>query len=75
MIHAERFYVSYDEYHPNSPENKLVKATLLKLLKITTSNENAKVIKQLLVTFEFVDASSNYRSDLSKVHINRNYRE
>lgn len=75
IVHAERFYVSYDEYHPNSPENKLVKATLLKLLKITTSNENAKVIKQLLVTFELVDASINYHADLSKVHINRNNRE
>lgn len=75
MVHAERFYVSYDEYHPNSSENKLVKATLLKLLKITTSNENAKTIRQLLGSFELVDASTNYHSDLSKVHINRNNRE
>lgn len=72
IIHKERFYVSYDEFHPNRAENKLVKATLLKLQKLTTSAENSKEIRQLLTAFEMVDASVNYQKDFSQVSIDRN---
>ena len=70
--HKERFYVSYGEFHPNRPENRIVKATLLKLYKLTASLENSKEIRQLLIAFEKVDASVNYAKDFSKVVINRN---
>ena len=63
MAHKERFYVAYDEFHPNRPENKLVKATLLKLQKLTTSAENSKEIRQLLTAFEMVEPSTNYTKD------------
>ena len=63
VSHKERFYMSYDEFHPNRPENKLIKATLLKLGKITTSAENSKEIRQMLTGFELVDASTNYEKD------------
>ncbi|MBR5369280.1 MAG: McrC family protein [Lachnospiraceae bacterium] len=70
--HKERFYVSFEEFHPNGPENRLVKATLIKLQKLTGSAENSKKIRQLLTAFELVDASTNYEQDFSKVVINRN---
>ena len=70
--HKERFYVSFEEFHPNGPENRLVKATLEKLQKLTGSAENSKKIRQLLTAFELVDASTNYEQDFSKVVINRN---
>lgn len=72
MVHRERFYVAYDEFHPNRSENKLVKATLLKLQKLTSSTENAREIRQLLTAFEMVEPSMNYQKDFSKVHIDRN---
>ena len=72
IVHRERFYVSYDEFHPDIPENKIVKATLEKLQKITTSAENSKKIKQLLIYFELVKPSINYEKDFSKININRN---
>lgn len=72
IIHKERFYVSYDEFHPNRPENKLIKSTLFKLQKLTTSAKNSKEIRQLLTAFETVDLSSNYSLDFSKIQINRN---
>lgn len=75
MVHQERFYVAYDEFHPNRPENKLVKATLLKLQKLTSSAENSKEIRQLLIAFEMVELSVNYQKDFSKVHIDRNTRD
>lgn len=75
MAHRERFYVAYDEFHPNRPENKLVKATLLKLQELTTSAENSKEIRQLLTAFEMVEPSTNYTKDFSQVKIDRNTKD
>ena len=75
LVHKERFYVAYDEFNPNRVENKLIKATLLKSQKLTTSAENSKEIRQLLVFFEIIDASMNYTADFSKVRINRSNRD
>ncbi len=72
IAHRERFYVAYDEFHPNRVENKLVKATLLKLQKLTGSTENSKEIRQLLMAFERVEPSLNYQNDFLKVSIDRN---
>lgn len=72
LAHKERFYVSYEEFHPDRAENRLIKATLLKLQKLTASGENSKEIRQLLMAFEMVNASVNYDKDFSKVVINRN---
>lgn len=72
VAHGERFYVAYDEFHPNRAENRLVKATLLKLNKLTSSTENSKAIRQLLTAFEMVEPSINYLKDFSKVVIDRN---
>ena len=72
LAHRERFYVAYEEFHPNMPENKLVKATLSKLQKLTSSAENSKEIRQLLTAFEMVQASTNYEKDFSNVVTNRN---
>lgn len=75
MAHKERFYVAYDEFHPNRPENKLVKTTLLYLQKLTKSAENSKEIRQLLTAFEMVETSRNYASDFSQVKIDRNTKD
>ena len=75
LAHKERFYVAFDEFLPNRAENRLVKATLEKLEKLTTSAENSKEIRQLLTAFEMVDSSTNYEKDFSKVVINRNTKD
>lgn len=75
FAHKEKFYVGFNEYQVNRPENKLVKSTLLKLQKLTSSAENSKEIRQLLTTFELVDVSTNYDKDFSKVVIDRNTKD
>ncbi len=75
LAHKERFYVGYEEFHINRPENRIVKATLEKLHKITGSAENSKEIRQLLVSFEMVDKSTAYDKDFSKIVIDRNTKE
>lgn len=73
--HGERFYVCYDEYLVDRAENRLVKATLLKLQGISTSAENQKEIRQLLTAFEMVHTSVNYQKDFAKVVIDRNTKD
>ena len=73
--HGERFYIRYDEYLTDRAENRLVKATLLKLQGITESAENQKEIRQLLMAFEMVTASTNYQKDFSQVVIDRNTKD
>ena len=73
--HGERFYVRYDEYLVDRAENRLVKATLLKLQGISISAENQKEIRQLLTAFEMVHASVNYQKDFAKVVIDRNTKD
>lgn len=75
LCHKERFYVAYDEFHPDRAENRLIKATLLKLQKFTNSARNSKEIRQLLLSFEMVTPSVNYQKDFSKVVINRNTKD
>lgn len=71
LVHRERFYVQYDEFSVNRAENRLVKSTLLKLQKLTSSVRNAKEIKQLLLAFDGVDVSLNYAKDFSMVNLTR----
>lgn len=73
--HGERFFVRFDEYQVDRAENRLVKATLLKLQNVTGSTENQKEIRQLLSAFEMVEESTNYQKDFSHVVIDRNTKD
>ncbi|WP_026507827.1 McrC family protein [Butyrivibrio sp. MC2013] len=75
IAHKEKFYVAFDEFHPNRPENRLIKSTLMKLQKLTSSAENSKEMRQMLSHFEMVDPSDNYEKDFSKVVIDRNTKD
>ncbi|MFA5720628.1 MAG: McrC family protein [Acholeplasmataceae bacterium] len=70
-VHKERFYVEYDEYTSNRPENRLIKSTLLKLETISTYYKNLNEIRNLIYYFDLIDVSYNYESDFAKVVIDR----
>ncbi len=67
--------MAYDEFHPDRSENRLVKTTLIKLQRLTSSSENSKEIRQLLTAFEMVETSKNYEKDFVHVVINRNTKD
>ena len=75
LVHQERFYVLFDEFQFNRPENKLVKSTLLYLNKKSRNNSNLAEIRRQLMSFEQVNASVNYDADFSKVVKSRNTTE
>lgn len=75
MIHKDRFFVSYDEYNTNRPENRLIKTTLFYLVNQTKDNNNKKLCKQLLNYFETVDISYNPDADLASINIDRSNKD
>ena len=75
LAHKERFYMQYDEYLVNRAENELIKTTLLKLLKLTQSTKNDKEIRQLLLSFELVDVSTNIDKDFARVSLGRDTKD
>lgn len=75
FAHQERFYVEYDEFSADRPENRIIKATLYKLQRISSDFENVKRIRQCLAYFETVHESLNYDADFAKISINRGNQE
>ena len=65
FIHKERSFVEYDEFNCNTPENRLIKTTLLYLYKKTTSDKNKSDIKTLLNSFNEVEVSVNIDKDFN----------
>lgn len=70
-INQQNFFVSYDEFELDRSENRLIKATLLKLKRVTRSNQNSKLCSQLLHSFDQVNASTNFELDFAKVQLDR----
>lgn len=66
MLNYERFFVRYDDFSFNRPENRLIKSTLRFLLKQTADSRNLHNTARLLTFFESVDYSESYESDFSK---------
>ena len=73
--HKERFYMRYDEYDLNRPENRLIKSTLLKLMSLSMNEQNQKEIRQILTFFELVEPSPNYERDFSLVKKDRTVKD
>ena len=73
--HKERFCVHYDEFVLDRAENRIIKATLLLLQRLSSSSENQKEIRQLLPSFELVTPSTNHHKEFSKVVSDRNTRD
>lgn len=66
LMNYERFFVRYDDFSFNRPENRLIKSTLHFLLKLTADSRNRHNAARLLTFFEGVDFSEGYESDFSK---------
>jgi len=67
----DRFFVKYDEWSVNRPENRLLQSTLQLLLRQTTDGRNRLNISRLLGSFEGVTASKDYEADITKCAIDR----
>jgi len=65
LLDKSRFYVRYIKYQVNIPQNKIIKATLRKLVNISVSSKNRGKLTHLLNLFSRIDDSQNIISDLA----------
>jgi len=71
LVSKERFFVRYDDFSINRPENRLIKSTLGFLLKTTGDSRNRQNAARLLTFFEGVEYSISYDADFSKCFVDR----
>jgi len=60
------FHVSYDEYHLNRPENRLLKTTLEIIDKWPISTDNQRLLRELTFSMDAIPSSSDSRADLNR---------
>lgn len=75
FAHAERFFVEYDEFSVNRPENRLIKTTLERLKKVVQAEDNKRDVRRLLMIFDDVESSVHIDSDFQKCTGGRNMKE
>ncbi|MFA6832802.1 MAG: McrC family protein [Bacteroidaceae bacterium] len=71
LVNKERFFVRYDDFNINRPENRLIKSTISFLLKATSDVRNRQLASRLLTYFDKVGFSTNYEGDLSRCFADR----
>ena len=72
LVNKERFFVRYDDFNINRPENRLIKSTISFLLKSTSDVRNRQLASRLLTYFDKVGFSTNYEGDFSRCSADRN---
>ena len=70
-VQQQRFYVSYDEYLPDRPENRLIHAALEKVSRLSRSADNQRLSRELMFVFDDVPVSQDVRKDFSQCKFNR----
>ena len=68
VTRADRFYVEFDEFKANIPQNKIIKTALIYINSKSKSVKNKSRILDLMALFEEVDVSKNIVSDLAKLN-------
>lgn len=63
-----KFYCEFSEYSPNIAANRIIKTTLLKLIKLTSSNRNFYAANKILSHLEEVEVSKNIIEDLASIN-------
>ncbi len=70
-IKKDKFFVSYDEFLPDIPENRLIKRTLEYLLINSHNTNNLKRIQLFLNILLNIDCSTNIDKDIQSCSFNR----
>ncbi len=68
LAHKEQFYIEYDEFCANIPQNRLLKSTLVYLSTISRSAKNKSQIFNFLALLDEVEYSTNQEKDWACVN-------
>lgn len=75
ILHKERFFVGYDEFEINRPENRLIKTTLQYVNQKTHDSKNLRDSRRYLLLLSEIKASDNIESDFAGCATGRNMTE
>ena len=64
------FYCEFSEYSPNISLNRIIKSTLLKLLKLSNNYQNIYSINKLLSHLEDVESSTDILINFREITLN-----
>ncbi|MGM0531459.1 MAG: McrC family protein [Bacteroidota bacterium] len=67
IVHKERFYVHYDEFSLDIPQNRILKNTFHYLLYRSRVYENKRRLNQYLQIWYSIPYSNNLESDLQRI--------
>ena len=70
-VHKERFYVNYDEYIEDIPQNRVLKAALMFCAKLSRWESNRKRIREHLFIFDGVSISLHPSVEFGKIIYDR----
>lgn len=71
LLHRDRFFVAFDEFSSNRPENRLLHSALLRALNWSTSQSNQQLARELQFVFAEVPASTNATKDFQQIRLDR----
>lgn len=68
---ADRFFTEHDEFSTNRPENRLLHAALRQILRLSSSQSNQKLARELCFVFAEIPASEQTNQDFQRVRLDR----
>ena len=71
LFRADRFFTQFDEFNTDRPENRLLHTALQHVLRLTSSQENQKLARELAFVFADVPVSDLPSADFQRVRIDR----
>ncbi|MBY0576941.1 MAG: McrC family protein [Gallionellaceae bacterium] len=69
--HPERFFCVYDEFHPDNPFNRILKAAVSLLRKVSRDGDNQRRLNELYFVLEGVNEVHPFKLEWHRVHLDR----
>lgn len=71
LFRADRFFVQFDEFSTDRPENRLLHSALRQVVSVATAQENQKLARELEFVFSDVPVSEQLEADFQRVRYDR----
>ena len=74
LVRRDRFFTEHSLYDANRPENRLLKASLQRVLTLTRAQAHQRLARELLFVFDEVPAPLDVAEDFRRVRLDRGMR-
>lgn len=74
-VHKEQFFVAFDDYSIDCPENRILKKALMKAMMVASDPRNRREARRLLQYFDHVEESHTIDQEFKNILENRKNRQ